>query len=67
MKIEFDEMEILDLLLIVKRDLRYCRRYFKEFPNKTLGLKTPEEAEEVYNKILAAIKEGKLYNLIMQS
>ena len=67
MKIELDELEVLDLLLLVKKELYNCQNYFKEFPDETQGLKTPQEVESVYNKILAAVKEGTLYNLIIQS
>lgn len=67
MKIELDEMEILDLLLLTRRELRNCKKYFKEFPDETQGLKTPKEAELVYNKILATAKKGTLYNLIMHN
>lgn len=66
MKIEFDELEVFDLLLLTRRELHNCKRYFEEFPDETQGLKTPEEAELVYNKILAATKQGELYNLVTQ-
>lgn len=63
MKIEFNDFELFDLLLVTRREFHKCERYFKEFPDETQGLKTPEEAETVYNKILDAIKKSELYSL----
>lgn len=66
MNIEFDDFEIFDLLLVTRREFHNCERYFKQFPDVIQGLKTPKEAEAVYNKFLVAIKQSELYNQITQ-
>jgi hypothetical protein len=64
LKIELDELEVLNLLVLVKDEFKKRQDYFSNFPNEAKGLQTPEEIELIYNKILAIAKEGVLYNLI---
>ncbi len=66
MNIEFDDFEVFDLLLVTRREFYNCREYFKRFPDEIQGLKTPKEAETVYNKFLVAIKQSELYDQITQ-